>query len=610
MVVLTGAGVSMAAGLPSGPELVKSALASLSERLNLPDGIASEVSRMLPLEVLFQVIADHAGEEAATAVTRALDASTPTTTHRWIAAQQRCGRCRSIYTFNFDTLHEQSLAQPFHTHVVGRSVVLESLSGDWRLTKLHGSATLRGVVSIGEYVQGFADPIRLRMMEEWANRVLLVLGYGGWDVDLRVTVDEAVAKSRLPRAVIWVDRSFPREGGRTDLLSDFEAHGVACHRVESELSAWIRPGATEEATPANAHTPFEYDWRELVSLDHSTVCAILAEACLLSDQPEWAEQVAADFTGNRVWRIEALLKDRSGDRASATAAYRKIVEGRWHAGPTRALAAARAFTLSAGQVDVLDQVQTDQLPAEMAQHFDAYVRSRRSDCGGLDRDDAARRVRELPRPFETASGVTSLDAVRLYIGFLTEAARLLHEARDFGAALEMDRRALRFASALGDPALLASTSGGVGVCFMGLAEDAPPGEAESHLAKAENWLRRAVQGGRERVGDYVWGLHMCNLGSALSERGDPRQGIDFILAGLPVLTSAYPNWAVSCQAYLAMAFGDLFDLEQDPKHLRDGLLAVKAGWALAQRLEDFDDVYLLEETEAKLRDRGGQHAEA
>lgn len=241
----------------------------------------------------------------------------------------------------------------------------------------------------------------------------------------------------------------------------------------------------------------------------------------------------------------------------------------------------------------------------MARHFDAYVRSRRTDHGGLARDDAARRVRELPGPFETASGVTSLDAVRLYIGFLTESARLLHEARDFSNALEMDRRALRFASAIGDPALLASTSGGVGVCLMGLAEDAAPGVAETHLAEAENWLRRAVEPGRERIGDYVWGLYMCNLGSVLSERGNPRQGVDFLLAGLPVLTEAYPNWAVSCQAYLAMAFGNLFDLERDSKHLQDGHRAVQAGRALATSLQDFDDVYLLQDAETQLRNLEG-----
>lgn len=603
MVVLTGAGVSMAAGLPSGPELVESALACLSERLSLRKGIASAVSRVLPLEVLFQVIADHAGEEAATAVTRVLDASTPTVTHVWIAEQQRSGRCRSIYTFNFDTLHEQSLGDPFETQLVGRSIVLESLSKEWRLTKLHGSATHRGVVSIGEYVQGFSDSIRHRMMDDWSKRVLLVLGYGGWDVDLRVTLDEAVAKRCLPRAVVWVDRSFPRTGGRTELLTDFEAHGVVCHRVESEISTWLGFGA---AADAKAHTAFEYDWRELAPLDELSVGAILAEACLLSDRLDWTAEIATELAGEEASRIEALLQDQKGERASAAAAYRRIVEGGWHGETTRALAAARAFTLSAGQVDLFDQVLPDQLQADMARHFDAFVWSRRSDLGGLARDKAARRVRELPRPFATASGVTSLDAVRLYIGFLTESARLLHEARDFDDALEMDRRALRFASALGDPALVASTSGGVGVCYMGLAEDAVSGAAESHLAEAERWLRGAVEGGRERVGDYVWGLHMCNLGSVLSERGDPRNGVQYLLAGLPVLTAAYPNWAVSCQAYLAMAFGDLFDLECEPKHLRDGLRAVQVGWALANRLKDFDDVHLLKEAEAKLRDRGEQ----
>lgn len=605
MVIMTGAGVSMEAGLPSGPELVESALTCLLQELDLPRSIAASVSRAVPLEVLFQIVSDHAGEEAATAVTRYLDASTPTAAHKWIAAQQGSGLCRAIYTFNFDTLHEKSLSTPFVDRTVGRSVVLESSSGEWRLTKLHGSSMIRGVVSIGEYVQGFSDEIRTRLMEDWSGRTLLVLGYGGWDVDLRVTADEAITKRRLPRSIVWVDRSFPREGGRTDLIADFEAHGVACHRIESELAAWVG----SDSGKVHNRNKFDYEWKELRQLDDATSGAIVAEACLISEQLEWAQKVAAKFAGDRGSRIEALLNDRNGKQEHATAAYRRIVESGWSSTITRALSAARVFTLTAGQIDLFDRVLPSEMPAEMARHFEAYVLSRRTDRGGLARDEAARRVRSLPRPFNTAAGVTSLDAVRLYINFLTESARILHEAGDYGGALILDKRALRFAGALGDPSLMASTSGGVGVCHMGLAEHANKKVAQLHLLEAERWLRKAIGAGRERIGDYIWGLHMCNLGSVLCELGHPRQGVDCLLAGLPVLTSVFPNWAVSCQAYLAMGFCDLFTVDGDPRHLRNGRNAVQVGWALANKLQDFDDTHLLKEAEAMLRAREGENGQ-
>ncbi len=601
-VVLTGAGISISAGLPSGPDMVRSAVARLLELLSSSDGIVGVIGDTLPLEVFFQVVADHAGESVATRVINVLDASVTTPIHQWVAAQQLLGRIFSLYTFNFDTLHELALEEQFTTRVVGRSVVLEAPSGGWRITKLHGSATVRGVISIGEYVQGFTDPIRAQLLEDWHNRLLLVLGYGGWDADLRITVDEAIAVGRLPRAVVWVDQSFPITGGRSDILNEMEEAGVVCHRVVADFSRLSDLPAGKETEAISVNKSFEYGWDEFSRLDLSIVRAILADACLLSDQLDQAAILTSLLAAPERRRLEALLYDRKGDKTSALAQYQRLLK-EVHPAPTLAMAAARAFTLSVGQVDLFDEVPVAQLPIEMACHFEAFVQSRRSDTGGLERADAAKKVGKLPRPFETASGVKSLDGVRLYISLILESARLLHEDSDFSEALELDKRAMRFAQAIGDPVLLSMTAGGVGVCFMGIAEQAIREDADKHWASAEKWLRIGVREGRDRSGDYAWGLHMCNLGSVLSERGDPRTGIEYILQGLPALTAAYPNWAVSCHGFLAMAYCDAFDLEGNPTHIDDGVRALAAGWALANQLKDYDDAHILRQAETKLRER-------
>jgi len=62
-VVITGAGISMDAGLPSGPALVESALVKLSTLLGMPSESVGRLSGALPLEVFFQVVADHVAEE-------------------------------------------------------------------------------------------------------------------------------------------------------------------------------------------------------------------------------------------------------------------------------------------------------------------------------------------------------------------------------------------------------------------------------------------------------------------------------------------------------------------------------------------------------------------
>lgn len=587
--VVTGAGISMGAGLPSGPALVESALKKLGKSVKIPSELITKISRKLPLEVFFQVVADHAGQTTATRVTKALNAEEPTVVHNWIADRVKDGQVTRIYTFNFDTLHECALGVELTRSTSGRSVILESNTSDFRLTKLHGSSDAQGVISIGEYVQGFSDPVRRRLLEDWSDQAVLVLGYGGWDADLAVTLDEAISTNRLPNQVTWVDLSFPERGGRTTLLSELESAGVACKRVTGDLHSVL--SLDNVIKERQRFTQFDYSWREFEALSGSTTSAIIAESAMLAGEVGLAARYVEGLSGHDRLRLEALLLERQ-DSQQAIFLYDQLVHECANA-TSAALAAARIHTLSRWKDDCFDSVSLAELDPGIAQHFSAYIESRRTDLGGLDRPVAAARARGLPRPHETAQGVDSLDAVRLFVSLLTESARVLHEARDYESALALDKRAYRFASALGDPALSASVSGGVGACLMGIADSLNGEEAVSARKDAVRWLTATVGLGRAQVGDYTWGLHMCNLGSTVSILGEPEKGIGLIREGLPVLQEIMPNWAVSAWAYLAGAYGDLFQKTGREENILLGLRALINGWELVHTIRDQDDAYLL-----------------
>jgi len=109
LVVLTGAGVSIASGLPGGPELCARLVQALCRKLLL-EGRRVESLARIPLESVFQVLADQGlGGTIDTLISR-IDAETPSAAHRGIAMLADQGEVSTIVTFNFDTLHEKSLA--------------------------------------------------------------------------------------------------------------------------------------------------------------------------------------------------------------------------------------------------------------------------------------------------------------------------------------------------------------------------------------------------------------------------------------------------------------------------------------------------------------------
>lgn len=612
LVTVTGAGLSIATGLPSGPDLVRGALRILSLCADTDLQPPSRIEQRLPLEVFFQIIADHAESTAVAKLTRSLDGGKPTAGHKWISAATQQGHIYAGYTFNFDTLQERCLPRPSDSRAIGRSWVVNYDQFEFSLTKLHGSADSLGVISISEYVQGFADPVRRKLLSDIKGRTILFLGYGGWDVDLHIALDEAIRLRMLPDTVIWIDRSFPINGGRTEILKNLSDAGVTCVPVTGDLQELSAHEVESPLSQSEDAVPLNLTFSHFRTLQPTIARAILIEAALVAGEMDWVRDILGDSESigsqTQTIRAGAMLSDRLRNKRQAAKLYSQLVETA-NAGATSALAAAKAFSLSSGKLDCFDSVQIENLCPVLQDVFATYVRTRRTDIGGLERQELAEVVRLLPNPFEIAQGVDSLDAVRLYISILSETARILHESGDWNSALHLDRRAYRFAMAVGEPDALAMTAGNIGACYMGIVDDSNGIEKHSHLLQAKEWLSKATSAGPETIGAFAWGLHMCNLGTVLGQLDRPTEGIDLILSALPILRDVFPNYAVCFYGHLALAYCKKFDKIGDPQYLREANLTVSQGWALAEELNDFDDVHFLEDAEQAIEIRvGGQTA--
>lgn len=323
----------------------------------------------------------------------------------------------------------------------------------------------------------------------------------------------------------------------------------------------------------------------------------------MAGQLSWVENALEREPPTMYVRTRALLAELRGDNVSAAQLYREVALSSQPVS-SRALAAVRAFATSRGKVDCFSAVPSTLLSVPLRSVYEAYCTTRKTDLGGLDRREKADLVGGLPQPFETAQGVDSLDAVRLYIGFLTEAARILHEARDWSSALALDFRAYRFAQAIREPTTLGMTTGGIGACYMGLAEDSADEDRTTHLRTAEDWLRRATHGGPQSCGPFAWSLHTCNRGVVAAQLGRVDEGIALLESALPVLIEVFPNYAVCFHGDLALAYVDQFDVLHERACLGLAIHSLAMGWALADRLDDHDDVYFLERGQRAVDSRG------
>lgn len=600
IVVLTGAGVSMSAGLPGGRELSEIVLKTLCKNVGIDalPGIQL-ISKGTPLETIFQIVADHIGEEPIQLIISQLNKNAPSRIHATLAELARDKQISALYTFNFDQLHEFAFgSNPTDVVHFGRTIRKNfRLGHNWQvpLWKLHGSSDFVGIITISEYIRGFSTAVHNSLRRDLDDRAWLILGYGGWDVDFRGVIADAARSGVLPREVIWVDKSFPDDGSRSEILEIWNSRKVVTQLIEQDVDYLARYEMNGAPVNSKNHEGTSSALADPLKGASSFASAgAITEAALICGHTEIAAFILRLFAEDQLTKERALLAEKQGYRKDAGRMYFRLASESPYA-YTKAMAAIKAFVLTGGSLDCFDKVETTDLGETGLIFFKAVATTRRTDTGGLDRKAAAEVLERLPSIENLIRQVTSLDGARFFISTLSEIARVFHETRRWIDALEMDQLAYRVAQGFGDLGVMGMCAGNIGSCYMGLAEDEQNKSKIRYLKLARRWLAEAVQKMRGQD-EFGWALHTCNLGVVESELGTPQAGIDLLKIGLSSLMKIYPNYAVCFWGELAECY--IFAARNAKGENRAPLTlaaveSLRSGLTLADRLRDWDDLSFL-----------------
>ena len=613
--ILTGAGVSVGAGLPTGPTLAAAVLRRLATRIPGAAIDVETIAEAVPLETVFQSLADYAGPESTRRIVSMLDSECPSRLHRGIREAGEAGCVRSLYTFNFDTLHERAFPIQQLASAEGRTVVKELRTASGQsvtLAKLHGSAEVAGILTLAEYVSGFSDGIRNRFSEDFRGTFWLVLGYGGWDLDFHQMIRAVLRDGACPCELIWVDTSFPKRGGRTALMDLLKEQGCIVHAVVSDIQN-LRGLKGMQCVGGDRPKGLDEILESLEIVSAEKGAAVVAQLALC--QPT-SQTVAAAIKGGRnafggtePWDfLEARYLDMTDQIQEAVVLYSAAATASGRV-ERRMLSAVRAFALSKGGTDLFDRVDTSGVPAMMGAVFRIIASARRTDLGGLDRTEALNWCKALPAPRVLSRELTSTDWVRFLVSALSEIARLYHEAGAFDTALDFDLYALAVAEPLADPTQILMIAGNVGACYMGLADTAFGAEqAQTLLNKAEEFLTQALStaiGGMT----FAFGLHTANLGVVQAELGKHRAGIHLVRQGLVVIEAKYPNYAICFWGELGSILAKAAICRPCGRRqlfVRASAYALIHGASLAYELSDYDDGHFLTRGLRFLKAVGGE----
>jgi len=607
IILLTGAGVSINSGLPDGSTLTYSLLHRLSERWFPKHLKIDTIAKAVPLETAFQAIADHGMVQVIQRIIARIDSEIPGVAHKIIPRLVNADLVKRIYTFNFDTLHEQS----FYAQNIdrlkqrGRAVAKDLFTDKGKqvqLIKLHGSCDYMGTITLSEYIQGFAEETRENIVEDLMEGYWLVIGYGGWDIDFQQIVIDSVERGAIPKDIIWVDKDFPEYGGRTDILADLKKVGTATHLLKCDLNQFCEKMCREiaEVRFGGEHSRLEDIVEPTRDVPDEIGAKVVVQLSLHTGNTSYSEEIlkAASLrfpNASEEWDYRAaILYDLAGLPEKAAPLYKNVVHFAKKI-DRRVVSAARLFSLTRCDVDLFDNINTDNLSPEIVPFFDFVRKGRRTDKGGLNRQEAIKWCDSLPTVSTIIKSISSTDWVRFYISVLTEIARLYHEFGEPRRALRIDMDALRLAEALADPALLGMTTGNVGACLMAISETVQGNECEMNLKSAQRYLARAVRL-CTKLNRFGQGLHMCNLGVVNFNLGEELQGIHTSLEGLEILENIYPNYAICFYGEISRMYAVLAakhrEREREEFAVRSAL-ALKKGWSLADRLSDWDDVHYL-----------------
>jgi hypothetical protein len=276
LVVLAGAGISMLApaSLPDWMGFCEALLDGARSRgrdaLAETDPAREAVARIRLEQIGAKGLSEYLdkiiGGELYFPVLDALDGVAPNANHHALAQLAREGRLRAVVTTNFDTLIERAFAElgvPLHVAASAREMSVATTDEHCVLYKVHGSVASRAsfIDTVGQKVRGLPPTIRTVLAALFADHHVLVVGYGGADLEFRADYLALQAARESPHGLTWLLRpgvlASPRvqaavlpEAGMREFMEDaLPGALVRCLATTTPLPP------TESSTPAVGTDP-------------------------------------------------------------------------------------------------------------------------------------------------------------------------------------------------------------------------------------------------------------------------------------------------------------------------------------------------------------------
>ena len=366
MTFIVGAGASAAppANLPLFAELRKCLVRSVGLEGEVTQGIADALTALAP-ETFMQAIFEG-GLPLESWISETLGRGEPNAVHVVLAESLRLGA--TVWTVNVDELIEKA---------AGRSAVVaawndETPAEDARLLKPHGT------VSRGHYLFRSNQVIK-RLPTPWADRLardcyhrhVILVGYAGLDIDLRVVLNTALADAE---EITW----FEIVDNWPGLLERM-------------------PNLAERSQPFVGGTNARDLSREFLEWAHDRGLSRSVTETQVSGVSEKSRHHVRDIEGNPSL-ARGLLLERIGERRAARGMYRRVTflgggsrrlaahnlqtidfyEGAWWTRPIISWSAGPMAGLMPGPLRRrADRVQVTRLSSHLGEHSAALLRAER-----------------------------------------------------------------------------------------------------------------------------------------------------------------------------------------------------------------------------------------